>query len=368
MSKLVNTYTFAVNHAEATTLIANNGMDVTYVLEGEPGVGKSTVLSSMKNLLGDAYDYIYVDVPLKDIPDIALSMPDHETQTTKAYINSLWLGTDPKKPKVIMLDEMFKGSEYVKLMMNRLALERTVGDYVLPEGSIVFGTTNFQTDGVGDRTNGHTNSRVTRVAMRKPTKDEWLAWASNNNIHEYVMTWVAQNEHLMASYKDTEFNTELHKTGEGNFHYIYHPQHNAQYYVCPRTLEKASHQLHNIDKVGEALTTKGLIGTLGAKAALDLSAMIALGADLPHPQEIVANPETAKVPKNPVAKLILIYKSLNYINEDTLDKYATYFKRFESTEMYAVWIRTAMTSTNVQQHFVRNKQLVTWARDNHIVL
>jgi hypothetical protein len=36
-----------------------------------------------------------------------------------------------------------------------------------------------------------------------------------------------------------------------------------------------------MDVTGEALMTKALIGTVGMKAALDMSAMFALGGDLP---------------------------------------------------------------------------------------
>jgi hypothetical protein len=363
----MNTYSFAVNHNEAVQLISTNGMNVSYVFEGEPGVGKSSMLKTLEAKLGDAYEYIYIDVPLKDIPDIALSMPDHATQTTKAFINSIWKGEDESKPKVIMLDEVFKGSDYVKLMMNRLLLERMVGDYALPVGSIVFGTTNFQTDGVGDRTNGHTNSRVVRVPMRKPSLEEWTGWAVENGVHELVLTWANQNEGVFSSYKELEFDTDLHKNGQGVFHYIYHPQNNAQFYVCPRTLALASHQVHNMDSLGEALLTKALIGTIGHKAALDMVAMISLGADLPHPKDIEAAPDKARVPQNAIAQIMMVYKSMQYINEKNLDAYVTYFERFR-IEMMSTWMKTIINSNNHRSTVLGNKKIVKFATANAWVL
>lgn len=359
-----NTYNFAVNHAEAAALIKSNGTKVSYVVEGEPGVGKSSILKSLQAQLGTSdYDFIYIDVPLKDIPNIALAMPNHETKTTSDYVHDIWYGTDPHKPKVVMLDEVFKGAEYVKLMMNRLLLERTVGDYKLPEGSIVFGTTNFATDGVGDKTNGHTNSRVTRVQMRKPTQEEWMSWAVDNNIHEFVTTWAKQNPAAFHSYKDTEFDARMHKDGQGLFHYIYHPQHNNMAYVCPRTLELASHQAHNMTITGEALLTKALIGTVGAKAALDMSALFALGNDLPALEDIVNAPDSARIPRSGPAQMMLTFKSIQYLSDRTIDAFATYFQRMPK-EVTSTWVKTVVSSTKVKDIAIRNQQIRNFAISN----
>ena len=359
--------TFAINHNEAATLIRTNGAKISYVIESEPGVGKSSILKTIEKQMGDKYEYIYVDVPLLDIPNIALSMPDHDTQTTKEFVNELWLGKDPKKPKVIMLDEIWKGQIFVQLMMNRLLLEKVVGGRKLPEGSIVFGTSNFSTDGVGDKTNGHTNSRVARIQMRKPTQPEWTNWAINNNINEVVLAWIGQNPAIFSSYKDTEFDSKLHKDGQGIFHYIYHPQHNNMAYVCPRTLELASHQLHNIELTGESLLTKALIGTLGSKAALDLTALMALGADLPHPDDIVKNPAKAKVPKSAAAQMMLIYKSLQYINKDNIAAWTCYFERF-SIECYSTWVKTAASAESSKPFILRHQPIIDFALANSWIL
>lgn len=353
---------FAVNHQEAAALIAANGAKVSYVLEGSPGIGKSSVLHTMKGMLRDAYEYIYVDVPLKDIPDIALSMPDHATHTTMAYINKIWMGTDPLKPKIIMLDEIFKGSEYVKLMMNRLLLERAVGEYALPEGSIVFGTTNFQTDGVGDRTNGHTNSRISRVMMRQPSEDEWVTWATNNDVHSLVITWAKSNPDIFSSYKEREFNKAEHDNGQGIFHYIYHPQYNNAAYVCPRSLVLTSHQVHNMGITGEGLLTKALIGTVGAKAALDMTAMFSLGNELPDMKDVEKNPTKAKMPKSVSGQMMMVYKSMQFIDKQNLDAYITYFKRFP-VEMLCTWVKTTMSNTKVKPIVLDNPQIHAFAKE-----
>ncbi len=367
MTSITNTFsTYSASHNECAQLIKHNGSKVSYIIEGQPGVGKSSIIKTLENECGDEFEYIYCDVPLMDIPNIALSMPDHETQTTKEFINNLWIGKDKNKPKIIMLDELFKGSQFVQLMMNRLLLERTVGSYRLPKGSIVFGTSNNSSDGVGDRTNGHTNSRVARISMRPPNQAEWCNdWAINNDIHPLVLAWASQNPAIFGSYKDTEFDSAAHKTGQGVFHYIYHPQHNSTAYVCPRTLELTSHQLHNMattenpNGLSEALTEKALIGTIGIKAALDMTAMISLHQDLPLIEDIVNRPETAKVPANIAAQMMVVYKSLQYMDKGNIDAWVTYSTRF-GLEIQAAWLKIANGSSQNKQLICTNKTVRDW--------
>lgn len=44
--------TFAVNHQEAATLIKTNGSKISYIIEGEPGIGKSSILKTLEKQMG----------------------------------------------------------------------------------------------------------------------------------------------------------------------------------------------------------------------------------------------------------------------------------------------------------------------------
>jgi hypothetical protein len=363
----INTYNFAVNHSEAAKMVATCGHDVTYVFEGEPGVGKSSILTTLSTMLGDEYEYIYVDVPNKDAPDIALCMPDHIKKVTAYYINETWLGADRTKKKCIMLDEINKGPEYVQLMMNRLVHEHVIGTYKLPEGSRVFGTTNFTTDGVGDSSNAHSNSRIVRVPFRKPSQEEYNHWGINNGLNPIVLKWCDQNPMIFQSYKDTEFNANEHKDGVGAFHYIFHPQHNTHAYVCPRSMHKASKQIDCIDTLGEALLVKALIGTIGAKAALDMSALIALGNDMPDPKDVVSAPESARIPKSEAAQIMLVYKSVQHLTPTNISAWVTYFERYP-LEMLSVWVKTVIKNESVKMFFIKDPKIRAFAINNSWVL
>ena len=131
---------------EAKNAIILFGKELTPIIQSEPGCGKSSILKAIETELGDAYDYIYVDCPVKDMSDIAMTIPNHQSHSLEYYVSSLFKLDNPK-PKVIMLDEMMKAPKLLQIIFTRLTLERMIGDVKLPEGSIVFATSNNSSDG-----------------------------------------------------------------------------------------------------------------------------------------------------------------------------------------------------------------------------
>ena len=99
---------------QAANLIRTNPT-TRFLLQGEPGIGKSSLLESIANGLG--YDYAYIDVPNMDLGDIAMPVIDHETKTTRYYPNARF-GIHTGKPMVIMLYEFTKGADPVKNMLH----------------------------------------------------------------------------------------------------------------------------------------------------------------------------------------------------------------------------------------------------------
>ena len=144
---------------ELRILIPTIGKELTPVIQSEPGCGKTSLLKMLEEDMGDEYDYIYVDCPVKDMSDIAMTIPNHDSKTLDTYVGSLFKMDSPK-PKVILLDEFMKSPKLLQVIFTRLMLERTVGDNPLPRGSIVFATSNNASDGVGDSMLAHAGNRV----------------------------------------------------------------------------------------------------------------------------------------------------------------------------------------------------------------
>ena len=175
---------------QAANLIKTNP-ETRFLLQGEPGIGKSSLLENLADSLG--YDYAYIDVPNMDLGDIAMPVIDHETKTTRYYPNARFK-VHENKPVVIMLDEFTKGADPVKNMLHPM-LEKAnprLGDISLHEKNIVFLTGNLTTDGVGDSLKAHSRNRLVPVTISKPTAEEWLEWAIPNGVEAEVCAWVHQ--------------------------------------------------------------------------------------------------------------------------------------------------------------------------------
>ena len=141
---------------QAAQLIMTNPL-VRFLVRGEPGIGKSTMLSYIAKLKASTHNASYMDVPNMDLGDIAMPVIDHDAKVTRYYPNARFR-LHEKKPVIIMLDEFTKGADPIKNMLHPL-LEVTaprLGDLFIDEGveddedrSIIFMTGNLLTDGVG---------------------------------------------------------------------------------------------------------------------------------------------------------------------------------------------------------------------------
>lgn len=307
-------------------LIALTGTTNTVFVQGEPGIGKSSILKALEARLGDKYQYIYIDCPLMDLPKIGL--PYVKDGVTHDAPGAIW-GLGDKRPKIIMLDEVSKAANAYKPMFTRLMLERSVGDKPLPHGSIVFATGNNASDGVGDTMQGHINNRITHVPMTKPSAEEWIEWAHENAVNEIIVSGVHQFPHVMMSYMDDT---------NGDNPYIFNPKKNRGAFASPRSLYKAGHICDQRTELGMDLTLSALEGTVGVSFARDLVAYMSVADSVPKWGDIEKKPDTLDMPDSPAAQLLLVFGSVQRLNKDTAESLSKYFMRFP-LELRMLWLR-----------------------------
>lgn len=341
---------------ELRKVIPAIGVELTPVIQSEPGCGKTSLLKMLEEDLGDGYDYIYVDCPVKDMSDIAMTIPNHETQTLESYVGSLFKMGSPK-PKVILLDEFMKSPKLLQVIFTRMMLERCVGDTPLPSGSIVFATSNNASDGVGDSMLAHAGNRVCIMRMEKPNADTWLQWAGANGVHPLIRAWVTRFQRCLHSYTDS---------GQEDNPYIFNPSKLSLSFVSPRSLAKASVIVKNRDKIGDNATMVALAGTIGHSAAGDMSAFLALERQLPKFQDILDNPTTIKVPEDTAATLMVMFQATDALDtQDNLTKFMTFVNRVASSEVQAVFFTMMVRSKTGIKLARNNPQIAKWAVDNH---
>lgn len=359
---------------ELRTIIPLIGGELTPIIQSEPGCGKTSLLSMIAldngdtwrspadgtSIEGDKYDYIYVDCPVKDMSDIGMTIPNHANRQLEYYVSELFNLSDPK-PKIILLDEFMKSPKLLQVIFTRLMLERMVGDKALPKKdgvpSIVFGTSNNASDGVGDNMLAHAGNRVCIMRMAKPNVNEWLQWASENGISRVIRAGVAMFPRCLASYIDGD---------QKDNPYIFKPSMSALSFVSPRSLAKADVIVKHRNKMTENSLKVALAGTVGASFAGDLSAFLMMEKSLADVKDICKDPEGIDVPKDISAQLMIMFQAVDVLEtQDQLTKFMGFVDRIPSSEVQAVFF-TMMMRNQKSIRLARNNQKISeWAKNNH---
>ena len=356
----------SVTLSQFANAIATVGDQVTIIGQGEPGIGKSAMLKVLAKRFPE-YATAYIDCTLLDLGDFALpyTVEENEIRVTRFAPNARFqLQSD--KPVIVMLDEIGKAMKAVKNVLLTLMNEYRIGDMTLPKGSIVFGTTNLSTDGVGDSLEAHARNRVCFTTVRKPhagfnvdgslDPDSWGAWAIENDIEPIVLAWVKQNPHCLESYTDpAQVENGL----------IYQPTKPQSAFVTPRSLEKASHIVKQRHTLGDLVTQSLLAGTVGDKAAAEMQAFFTVVDKLPTWESIVADPKGAKVPgaTDVIAKCMVVFSALTRVDDKSIDAWIDYAERLD-LEWQAMFAKSAMKSSTKQSILTRNTKFKQWAIKN----
>ena len=313
------TFGKTVSLDQAANIILRTPMN-RYLLEGEPGIGKSTLIKAIASKL-PTHEVAYIDVPNMDLGDIAMPVIDHDQKVTKYYPNARFK-MQTGKPVIIMLDEYTKGAQPVKNMLHPL-LEVTnprLGDMPVHPDSIIFLTGNLSTDGVGDQLPAHSRNRIIPLQVRKPDADEWINWAVNNGIEAEVIAWAKQYPHAFASY--TEQSQQENP-------YIFNPRKQQRGFVSGRSLERVS----NIVRVRSSLDADTLIasmaGAVGEAAARDMQAYIEFSDQLPSWEDTIKDPKHTKVPESAGACAIVVYGAIAKVEKETITPFMQYLERFD---------------------------------------
>ena len=350
-----------VSLEQAAQIIARTPKN-RFLIRGEPGIGKSTLLKRIgqiaSEITGTSYLTAYCDVANMDLGDVAMPVIDHEAKVTRYYPSSRFRITEGR-PVVIMLDEFTKGNDPVKNMLHPL-LEVTqprLGDLPLPEGCIVVMTGNLTSDGVGDNLKAHSRNRITNINIAKPTDEEWINWGMNNGIDSSVLAWVKAFPHSMASYTDGNQDDNL---------YIYNPKRQQACFVSPRSLELASNIIKNRAYIEDNTFVASLIGTIGEAAARDMEAYIAYQDELPAWENITKNPDTAPVPDSPGACSVLVFGAVTKVEKDTMTSFMKYLERLPS-EWQAAFAVSIMKGPK-QSVAMSNRAWTDWVRENNDIL
>jgi len=356
MAKVTKPFS-SVSLQEAVDLIAAIGSSVTVVMQGHIGTGKSSMIGVVGEKVGiPTSRQFYYDCATKQAGDV--SVPELHTVDGRRVVTfvpneELGFGTD--EPVLVMVDELGKSDKGVLKSMLRFLHEHQVGPYKLPEGSIVFATTNLGQEGVGDLIPPHGRNRVDVIKVRKPTSTEWVEnFALKNNISPIIITAALEYPTMFQSFEDVE--------DPMSNQYIYHPKMPLAAFVTPRTLHKASDIIKATEHLSDGVRTHALMGVVGEAAALDIMTLARLDETLPRWEDIVSNPDSTKVPDRGVAQVLLANKAIMNVEPETIVPWMQYCQRMPK-EVQALFGRGVMAGDKMS-FVVKIGEFTKWARDS----
>ena len=341
---------------QAVNLIVTNP-ETRFMLRGEPGIGKSSMLEQIAERLG--YDHAYIDVPNMDLGDVAMPVIDHETRTTKYYPNARFK-IHNGKPLVMMFDEFSKGADPVKNMLHPCLEKKNprLGDVSLDNRTVVFLTGNLSTDGVGDTLKAHTRNRIVEITVAKPTSEEWINWAIEKDVSPEVIAWVNRFPQVLASYTDG---------GQGDNPYIFNPRKTQNAFVSPRSLETASNIVKTRKDNDSDAVIAALTGAIGESGARDMQAYIEFADQLPTWEATIRDPKNTPVPTSSGACAIVVFGAIARIDKVTITPFMEYLKRFDA-EWQAVFAINLSKTQSKQSIAFSCKAFSEWVALNQDLL
>lgn len=213
--------TLTVTPAQLPEVLLHVAVVRPVFLWGAPGIGKSSLVRSFADSLGlECVTLLGTQLAPEDLIGVPQIVGDRSRFAPPETIAR-------QEPYCLFLDELNASSPEVQKAFYSLILDRRIGTYELPAGSVVIGAGNRATDNALARPMPSALvNRMIHVHLRA-SPDDWLSWAAMSGIHPWIVDYLVQRpDHLWSAPPKTEepFSTPrgwhmlsdaMHSYGEG---------------------------------------------------------------------------------------------------------------------------------------------------------
>jgi hypothetical protein len=279
---------------------------------GASGIGKSEIIAKVAEKLD--YNLVDVRVSLLDPVDLR-GVPSVENGVTK-WNPPVFLPRENDKQSILFLDELPHGSPSVQNALFQLIRDRQIGEYKLPDSTIILAAGNRVSDRVGaNKINGALANRFVHLSLEADVND-WVSWGqSEGNIDPNVIAFIRYRPELLF-----DFNKD------------------SVAWASPRSWESVS-DIVKADSNGMVVNAQdqSLIGgTVGESVAVEFCAFMGMVNSLPDVSEIIKNPETYEVSEDPSVLYALTGALASRADASNFDAIITYMTREEMSNEFAV--------------------------------
>lgn len=191
--------TVSVNQKQLMDILLNVAVVRPVFIWGAPGIGKSAIVEQFAEAVG-----------LPCVSLLGSQLAPEDIIGVPQIVDGKSIFCPPRmiardEPYCLFLDELNACSQEVQKAFYSLILERRIGEYHMPEGSIVIGAGNRAQDNAITRNlSSALVNRLFHVELKADTR-VWLEWAAANGIHPWAYDYICSRpDHLWSQPPKTE--------------------------------------------------------------------------------------------------------------------------------------------------------------------
>jgi MoxR-like ATPase len=291
-----------------------NGYSV--MVKGMPGCGKTDIINQVANDID--YDVILstpvVDSPIdyKGMGAINRNKSGKAISASFVPFGNLAQCVNAKRPTIYFIDDLGQAPPAVQAAAMQLILGRKINGQKVSDQVVFLAATNRRQDRAG--VSGilePVKSRFKTIVQLDVDPNDWIVWALEHGVDKRVIAFIKFRPNFLA-------------TEEVTADIVNHP--------CPRTWE-AVNDLLKID-----ITDREVIaGAIGDAAAIEFTGFLKVYEQLPSFDNIIKNPDSARVPSDPAAQWAVVTGLLGKITKKNANAMFKYVNRL-SVDFGAVFV------------------------------
>lgn len=288
-------------------------------LWGAPGLGKSAVVKKCaKDLEADLIDMRLSEHDASEIKGI--DMPDEKTKTLHRFLpqfcDRIKENDKQNRRTILFFDEAMSGHPSTQPPLYKITLDRSIGDYKLPDNVGVVLASNREEDrAIVNRMSSALGNRLAHINFELSI-DDLTEWAVQNKTHTQILAfWRFRPE-------------QVHRFDE-----------HSKSWPSPRSWDRVNHLLHSgLDHDTEFEAMKGIIGE---GTAGEFAAFLSVYRDLPTFEQIMKKPLDVPIPHEMSACYALTLSLAERASKTVMDTLCKYVTRMQ-VEFQVLFMRHAL--------------------------